>query len=444
MSDKEKTMEEICAYPIFKGQRVQFPKKIEGDYTLTVAMNPQKYNYLHIDETGQHSKVIISPVEGEKQHRVFIPSKKDTFPNWEIKNDLNEHFWTVKPKTESLTFNLDYGSKTVPLTLPQIFFEGNEPIHIVTSHWNLQETTHGQGNKNQKLFVMPAVDALQYNCEEPLVMTEITAETMKMAGFKIGENKILENIDNDEDRFDLRDFIKSLLTNTSGGIGQVYDNYAILKEFFPNGKFYIKKVKGKYYVIFKGLSGHRKEFKGIKYALNNPKLISLSIAKRPITGSFEMLKESFKSLKGTIISVLVVGAIDLSFWLHDGIFSEGGFYLSELLIDIGSDFVKGMVGTVAAAIAIGFACSFFVAGAIPIIVVVGGTIALSIIFGAGLDYLDHELRVTKTIQEAAKKVEEKMRANLNEQYINPIAESISNLESAIRHLYFGNLSIPGF
>jgi hypothetical protein len=336
---------DVTKYPIFNGQTIDVPTE-KISHTVVCVTNPQKYNYLHLDETGQHGTVVFRPVEGDKQHRLFIPQERDTCSKRQINQGQAQEFWTVGPKNNSpFTLNLDYSKGTIPLTLPEVFFQGNEPMHIITSHWKFREA---QEQQVKEPFVMPAVDMLKYDIEEPLVMTEISAEKMEKAGFKIGENDLANKLSEPHSDYELDDFVKSLLTNTGGATGQVVDNYPLLKDFFPSGKFYIKEIKGKYYVIFKGFAGHRQEFRGAKYALNNPKMISLSIAKRPLSGSIEMIKESFKNPKGTIIGLIIAGVVDLGFWIRDGILSDNGFYLSELLIEIDSDFVKGMAATIGA------------------------------------------------------------------------------------------------
>lgn len=432
---------DITKHPIFNGQTIDVPTE-KKSHTVVCVTNPQKYNYLHLDETGQHRTVIIRPVEGDKQHRVFIPQERDTYSKREFNQGKSQEFWTIRPKNNSpFTLNLEYSKGTIPLTLPEVFFQGNEPMHIITSHWKLREA---QEQQMKKPFVMPAVDMLKYDIEEPLVMTEISADTMKKAGLRIGENDFQNN--KDIHSSELEGFIKSFLSNTGGTIGQFIDNKALLKEFFPSGRFYIKEIKGRYYVIFKGYAGHRKEFAGVKYALNNPKMISLSIVKRPLSGSIDMLKESFESPKGTIIGLIIIGAVDLSFWIKDGILSDNGFYISELLIDIGSDFVKGIIATVAACFAVaGLALLATLAGAatLPVVVVIGATLAVSFVVGMGLDAFDKKFGITECIQDAAKEIEKEARSNFTENVVSPIKDAVQSLNEAV-NAYFLKAYISQF
>jgi hypothetical protein len=411
MSETEKTMEEIAAYPIFNGQAVQFPKKIEGDYTLTVVTDPQKYNFMHFDETGQHSKVTIRPVEGDKKHQVFIPSESDTFPHWDIKHDSNQQFWTIKPKTESMTFNLDYGNKTVPLTLPQVFFQSNEPMQIISSFWNIDQGKDSADHNKQ--FIMPAMSTTEFKKDDTYVIAEIKSDIVKREQLKEGENELEEKSE------EFHEFlVKSLLANTGGGIGQIVDNLRLLIEFFPLKKFYIKKIKENYCIVFKGYAGTRKTINGVKYSIKNPKIISLSIVQKGknLQNAFSATAAPFKevvetgelsALKGTLVGLVLIGAVDYAYWYNEGILSENGRYLSDLLIEIGSDFVKGLIGSVIAGALVGFFLSF-VTIALPVVVVIGTTIVVGVIVGVVTDRIDNNIGATKAVQRAARTLSDKV------------------------------------
>jgi hypothetical protein len=438
MSGKEKTMEEIAAYPIFNGQRVKFPQKIEGEHTLTVAMNPQKYDYLHFDETGLHSKVIIRPIEGDKQHKIFIPTEKEVFPQREIKHDSREQFWTVKPQSEAMTFNLGYGNKSVPLTLPQVFFEGNESMNIISSHWKIDQ---GGGSPDQvKSFVMPAISTAGFEQDDTYVMAQISGEIVAKEHLKEGEN----DFDSKSNEF-YGQLVKSLLTNTGGAIGQTVDNFSLLKEFFPGGKFHIKEIKGVYYIIFMGNAKKRKFIDGTKYGLNNPKVISLSIAKngagikgaaKATMAPFKEVVESgeFSALKGTLVGLVLIGAVDYIYWYKEGILSENGRYLTDLLIDIGSDFVKGLIGSVIAGFIVGAAIVALgvSAATLPVVLVIGATIFIGVGVGMGLDILDNQIGATETIKRAGRTLSDRL------------SEGYFDFEDHIKALYFNTARMTGY
>lgn len=439
MSSKEKTMEEITANPIFKGQLVKFPKKIEGNHTITLVTDPQKYNFIHLDETGKLPKVTIKPIEGKNAHEVFVPSESNTFANWDIKHDSTQHFWTIKPQSESMTLNLDYGSKSIPLTLPQVFFEGNKPMHIFTSFLSVQNST---STKNQlQEIISPAFSSVGFKQDDTYVFAEVDKDIVIREKICDGEYK-LENV-SEEFR---RQLVKSLMTNTGGGIGQVVDNLTLLKEFFKGGSFYIKEIKGSHYVIFKGYAGHRKTLNGVKYSVKNPKVISLSIAQKgkglpnaanATVAPFKEVIEtgSLSSLKGTIVGLVMIGAVDYAYWCNEGILSENGKYLSDLLIDIGSDFVKGLIGSVIAGFFVGAVAAAIVgatAVTLPVVVIVGGTIVIGIAVGVGLDILDNEIGATDSIKKAGRK------------FSDVFSDVYYDFEDNIKALYFNmaRISIP--
>ena len=411
MSDKEKTMEEIVAYPIFNGQLVKFPKKIEGNHTLTVVSDPQKYNFLHLDESGKHPKVTIKLAEGEKEHKVYIPSEYDTFPHLEVKHDANQHFWSIKPQAESMTFSLDYGSKNIPLTLPQVFFDGNEPMQIISSFWNIEQGK--ESADHSKKFIMPTMSTAGFEKDDTYVIAELKSELVIKENLNEGEHNLEEKSE------EFHEFlVKSLFTNSGGAVGQIVDNLTLLKEFFPFKTFYIKKIKGNYCIVFKGYAGLRKNVNGVVYSIKNPKVISLSIvqkgkslqnAARATVTPFKEVAETgeFSALKGSLVGLVLIGVVDYAYWYKEGILSENGRYLSDLLIDIGSDFVKGMIGSIIAGFLVGIGFAFIGATALPVVFVISATVVVGIIIGIGIDWVDNKVGCTETVKSAARSLSDR-------------------------------------
>ena len=203
----------------------------------------------------------------------------------------------------------------------------------------------------------------------------------------------------------------------------------ILKDFGFKGKFYIKTVKGKQYVIFRGYSGLRKWYTGTRYKVTNPKVLSLSAVGKIKSG-----------LKGNAVTILIVGAIDIVDWILS---EEEDKQFEDLCVTLGMDALKVVVGSIITAGLAALALAGIAALGVtaPVWIVIGGTIVLSIIVGFGLDFLDNKIGASEYMKgkgcEAGSFLEEAWQNNV----VEPLGRMYYQLEKSIENMYFRRMRI---
>ena len=159
------------------------------------------------------------------------------------------------------------------------------------------------------------------------VEMEITEEELK--GRPSWENEIAI--------IQAKEFIKALAASVAGAAPAIKDVAtdlrALLKELGFTGRYVIKRYKGVDYIVIKGYAGLRSVLTGTRYAVNNPKVVSMVI------GRVGLIKSA---IAGTRLSIILVAASDvLQFILSD----EGT--LRDLGLTLGADVAKAFVGGVA-------------------------------------------------------------------------------------------------
>ncbi|MEJ2423968.1 MAG: hypothetical protein P8101_05825 [Candidatus Thiodiazotropha sp.] len=152
--------------------------------------------------------------------------------------------------------------------------------------------------------------------------------------------------------------------------------------FMTSGKVLIKQYKGKEYVIFKGMPGVRKVFKGTRYLTNNPNVVRMAIGPKGI----------IKSVKGGFVITMV---LSVGIELFDYIIRDTAT-LSELLGTVTSDLIKIGLSSIAGAVAgltVGSAAVIGSIAAAPLI----AAIAVGVVTGYLLDKLDKRIGATNAL-----------------------------------------------
>jgi hypothetical protein len=224
--------------------------------------------------------------------------------------------------------------------------------------------------------------------------------------------------------------LRSLIKEVVAAGGALADEKDLLSDFGFGGKFYLKIQNGKTYVIFKGYSGVRSIFRGTRYSLEKgyARFSILTIAQGPLQAAKAGLP---KATKGTVVGFLFMGGVNTWTWLAE---DEESRFVSDLLIDIGSDAVKAVLGGVAAAALIGLGV-LFMPVTVPVFFVIAGTITLGIAIGLGLDFLDEKIGVTDSVKKLGRKAETGMKDLWGEFILEPIGEFLQRCEWEIRRGY---------
>jgi hypothetical protein len=417
---------------IFYGQKKWKPPQKAGNYEVRVIEKPQPVKLTHFDETGKVSSITIISKESDEQRPMFDIKNDMVVDDLSVQQYDPKDFLIVKPlQKNSVYLDLQWGNNKIPIMLPKEFFTFNEPIEILTGNWKLPDTSTlpviGPG-----LSIEGSEPADLENC---MVMTEVPADVVEKAGLAEGPHE-LQNV------YGKTDFIKSLCNNAiGGGVGGVVNNFELLKDFFPGQKFYLKKYNGKYFVVFKGMAGTRATFKGTKYALKNPKVMALNAAKSPAAGAGAAIKGLKPTLRGNVLTVVIVGVVDLVAW-QNGMLSDDGKFVSDLLVEFGMDLTKAAVSTLVAGLVVGFGCvllSVIGITALPVFVIIAGGIALAVLIGMGLDYFDEQVGFTAGLRNEGNKVEKTLVNAFKETIVEPISQTIYQLERQIEWLYLRNI-----
>lgn len=230
----------------------------------------------------------------------------------------------------------------------------------------------------------------------------------------------------DLDESEVKKIVKEILGVAREG---VKPGYKILKErellmdFGYNGKFYVKTIKGKQYVVFKGYAGLRKHFTRTHYQVTDTKVLSLSAAGR------------FKTaMKGTILMLVIVGSIEIAEW---ALSKDNESQVADLLGTLGMTALKTVISSViTAGIAAWVLAALAATGAvIPVLVVIVGFIAVGVFVGKVLDIIDSKTGATKYVQLQARKGQKFLEKN--ETWQNHVAEPLGRLRYLLEESFNG-------
>lgn len=164
----------------------------------------------------------------------------------------------------------------------------------------------------------------------------------------------------------------------------------LISEFgISTGKVIVKKYAGKDYVIFKGLPGNRKIFKGNRYLTKNPKVVRMAVGPKGVV----------KAVKGgfVITVVLSVGIEVFDYIIRDNA------ALSELLGTVTGDLIKIGLSAIAGAVGglvVGSAAVIGSVAAAPLI----AAVAVGIATGYLLDKIDSRFGATQALIRGYKQI----------------------------------------
>jgi hypothetical protein len=198
----------------------------------------------------------------------------------------------------------------------------------------------------------------------------------------------------------------------------------ILRDFGFKGKFYVKTTNGKQYLIFRGYKGLRKWYSGTRYKATNPKVVDLTV------------KGALKSgLKGNGVTIIIVGAIDFFDWLYS---KENEHELSVLCASLAMDSLKVVVSNIIAAGAVSFILAIFVSSvsALPVCVVVVGTIIIGAVIAVGIDFIDYKIGATNYMKNQCRPAESFLKESWQEIVAEPFGKMYYQLEKTIENLYY--------
>ncbi|MCG2586107.1 hypothetical protein [Massilia sp. TS11] len=240
-----------------------------------------------------------------------------------------------------------------------------------------------------------------------------------------------ESLHLDPDDIITRNWIIAQLAGTGG---YVFDNHAWIKELI-GCRFHLQRVVHKsgpkIYLVFNGNSKLRELMSATKYGLKHAKVMKITGGAGGVKQAWDTAKGAAKDsmkafaqeegrmvVKGAGVAVFFAIALDTAEWYKDYVeIDEHGNHrkdFCDLLAKIGTDLVKAGLAaaltTASVAAIFGIATMLGATIAAPVVLVVAGTIAISVAWAFGVDKLDkavsHALGESDTTSWLAKKFRE--------------------------------------
>ena len=188
-------------------------------------------------------------------------------------------------------------------------------------------------------------------------------------------------------------------------VGYLNDNRDWIKELYKERMTLraIDHANGrKMYVILTGLTRVRQKLTAARYSANNTKVLAFSFGAGSATG---LRHGSWASLKGNAsgagrLAMLFTVTIDIAEWLagyeeRDPVTGKPKHDVADLFIKVGIDVAKNLINSVITNCIAWWILGLF--GGAPIIVIIVGTMILSLLVNAGMDYLDKRSGISEKI-----------------------------------------------
>jgi hypothetical protein len=356
------------------------------------------------DFTFQHISI-----DGFASMRITGNCVKDAI---EVHSPEQLKFHTSKSATDS--FDLDildhndmwerFSAKPVKLSLNDHFLKSGDPISIV--HANLTEDKLKSTNANSNVLT-PVALAAGMKQEDPIIITTIK--------YPMPDGKYNLSDMSSSSRESLYESLH--LSDVVPDAVAAKEAYPFLKDFIKGEKFYIKKYKGFYYIVFKGPKALRHYLKGSRYNLENAKVALLTVARSPGAA----LKSSVQLSEGSTLALVFVGNMDIVEWMGT---DEGEKYFSDVIVDLSSEVFKSVLSTAFGALAGYYVKKFWGS----VFLVVSGEVGVAIIMGGILTYLDNRYHFTSQIKELGRKCDKDLEEIFGQLFVKPFSSYLYQLD----------------
>ena len=162
------------------------------------------------------------------------------------------------------------------------------------------------------------------------------------------------------------------------------------------GKTRVTTYNGVQYIIFKGNHKTRKLIAGTRYALRNPKMISLGIGQQGVKSA---------ARKGAIIGLIVVSALNVANFILKDEYTLSHF-IGDMAVDVAVIAASAALGALAGAIIVGTGLvAAFTVG--PLLVAAAVTFYASVKLGQLADHYEIREKITSAIDDLVDGVREK-------------------------------------
>jgi hypothetical protein len=182
------------------------------------------------------------------------------------------------------------------------------------------------------------------------------------------------------------------------------------------GDAYKTVVRGKEYIVFKGMAGMRPRLPGTRYLGTNPKVAMFVVGER------EIIKDATPKM----VAVFAYVAIDI---MQEVLTDHVS--LARLGVKVASDIAKAILASVAGALA---GVVLVTAGA-PVVITFVFVVAVGTLAGMTLDYYDEKYKITKTAVARMMAFEDDVKAKIDrtEREINRDVAEVRRLAAIERY-----------
>lgn len=335
-------------------------------------------------------------------------------------------------KLDILKYDADPATKPAPL----IVAIKNDPVAsqpIASLPAVSNNSLTGPGSK----FGIPSYEPLTFS--QPKVNGN-GAQSMHVVEVKPGKDMPQEVIDffkhgGEQTALDSKGILTRnwLWIQIFGGLAYLGDNSPWIRDLWKE-KFYLQKIKHKagekVYVVFKGSPGLRKFLTGTRYAADHAKVLAITAGAGSAAGLRHAAWDGAKGLakKGGVLTVVFATLINIAEWLvdyeqRDPVTGKPKRDFFDLVFKIGVDIAKAVVSAAIGVLAMGSfvwlvtagAAVFGLTAAFPAVVIILGTIAVSIFVGYLIDDKDKETGATenlnKIIRDSTSYLKQKLSAD---------------------------------
>ncbi|SHM98431.1 hypothetical protein SAMN05192549_103469 [Duganella sacchari] len=220
--------------------------------------------------------------------------------------------------------------------------------------------------------------------------------------------------------------------------GYASDNVHWMKELWKD-KIILKSIEHKnsgrkMYVILTGSTRVRRLLKASRYGVINTKVLAFSYGAGTANGlrhaSWTAAKGNFR--RGGLAALLFTITLDIAEWTEDyeqrdPVTGKPKQDISDLFTKIGIDISKNVVNSVISSSLIWMALTFL--GGAPLIAIIIGTVAITVLVGWNVDFLDKKFGVTekalKAMKESSSKLENKLKKDY-EGYSSAVTQAFIN------------------
>ena len=437
-------MEELIEKKIYQGESL---KIIKGENYKIVVSQPREIQILSATDDGNEKNDLKITVKSEDKFKRYLYKEKGIELTPEVALPKNKKFSIIIPKSApEPVINLFPYKKKSNIQFPLKNFintSNDDPVRMFVLEPNVFKNTAPLQFDEDISYL----DGLNFrpvdDDDETVLFSQQLENNINVADGAVDIDNLDENVCKeimiqllgkdyekqlDETKVSLKEknefwSIKRGISTSATTGRTLWNHRRILHDFGFKGKFYIKTVKGKQYVIFRGYSGLRKWYTGTRYRATNPKVVNL--------GSVGKLKSG---LKGNAVTILIVGAIDVVEWMLDD--SENK-QVEDLCVTLGMDILKTVIGSIITAgiVAAVLGAVVLLAGCTAPVwgVIIGGAF-LSVGVGSALDIIDNKIGVTNYLKNHESDAGSFLGDNWN-LLLESIGRMYYQLEKSIENMY---------